>query len=288
MTFDDELKHAFEALTARLQTELERQIQAAKDELAAAAPPPPAPPPPKEGEPPPSAPDAEADERLVEGIRSIDNARSLSAILDALASAAARDASRVAVLLTRGGEWRAWRTTGFDHEPDVAALSGMAPDAGHDSRGRVRLPLAISGETVGVLYAEDGRLAALEILARHAARCLESMTAFKTARALARQDPPPGDETGTDDEMSARRYARLLVSEIKLYHEAEVVVGRRERDLMSRLAGEITRARVLYDQRVPSQVRRRADYFHDELVRTLAEGDASLVETRKYEVESTK
>ena len=288
MTFDDELKHAFEALTARLQTELERQIDAAKAELAAVAPPPPPPPPPKEEEPAPSAIGAEADERLVEGIRSIDNARSLSEILDALASAAARDASRVAVLLTSGGEWRAWRTSGFDQEPDVATLAAVAADASHDSRGRVRLPLAISGETVGALYAEDGRLTALEILVRHAARCLESMTAFKTARALARQDQHPGDETGSDDEVSARRYARLLVSEIKLYHEAEVVAGRRERDLMSRLGGEITRARVLYDQRVPSHVRRRADYFHDEVVRTLAEGDASLVETRKYEVESTK
>ena len=184
MTFDDELKHAFEALTARLQTELERQIDAAKAVLAAAAPPPSLPPAPKEEEPAPSARGAEADERLVEGIRSIDNARSLSEILDALASAAARDASRVAVLLTSGGEWRAWRTSGFDQEPDVATLAAVAADATHDSRGRVRLPLAISGETVGALYAEDGRLTALEILVRHAARCLESMTAFKTARAM--------------------------------------------------------------------------------------------------------
>ena len=144
MTFDDELKHAFEALTARLQTELERQIDAAKAVLAAAAPPPPLPPAPKEEEPAPSARGAEADERLVEGIRSIDNARSLSEILDALASAAARDASRVAVLLTSGGEWRAWRTSGFDQEPDVATLAAVAADASHDSRGRVRLPLAIT------------------------------------------------------------------------------------------------------------------------------------------------
>ena len=287
MTFDDELKHAFEALTARLQTELERQVQAVKDELATAAPPPPPPPPPKE-ELAPATHDAEADDRLVEGIRSIDNARSLSEILDALAIAAARDAARVAVLLARGGEWRAWRTSGFDHEPDVAALVAM-PSDDSDSRGRVRLPIAVSGETVGALYAEDGRLAALEILARHAARCLESMTAFKTARALARQDQHQGDETGNDDDdMSARRYARLLVSEIKLYHEAEVVAGRRERDLMSRLGGEITRARALYDQRVPVHVRQRADYFHDELVRTLADGDARLVEPGKYEVGSTK
>jgi amino acid transporter len=43
-------------------------------------------------------------------------------------------------------------------------------------------------------------------------------------------------------------------------------------------AGEIARARLLYEQRVAPETRLRADYFHDELVRTLAEGDPSLLE----------
>ena len=81
-----------------------------------------------------------------------------------------------------------------------------------------------------------------------------------------------------EEDASARRYARLLVSEIKLYHEAAVVDGRRDRDLATRLGGEIARARVLYEQRVPLEVRERADYFHDELVRTLANGDATLLQ----------
>jgi hypothetical protein len=34
----------------------------------------------------------------------------------------------------------------------------------------------------------------------------------------------------------------------------------------------------MYEQRVPPQVRERADYFHDELVRTLANGDGSLLD----------
>src|SRR5437867_785583 len=78
----------------------------------------------------------------------------------------------------------------------------------------------------------------------------------------------------------AWRYARLLVSEIKLYHEAAVVEGRRDRDLATRLGGEIAHARVLYEQRVPPDVRRRGDYFHDELVRTLADGDATMLELK--------
>jgi hypothetical protein len=68
------------------------------------------------------------------------------------------------------------------------------------------------------------------------------------------------------------------VSEIKLYHEPAVVAGRRDRDLAMRLGGEIARARVLYEQRVPQTVRSRTDYFRDELVRTLANGDATLLQ----------
>ena len=83
---------------------------------------------------------------------------------------------------------------------------------------------------------------------------------------------------GEDEaEESARRYAKLLVSEIKLYHEPAVLAGRRDRDLISRLGGEIARARSLYEARVPQAVRMRGDYFRDELVKTLANGDSSLL-----------
>jgi hypothetical protein len=37
---------------------------------------------------------------------------------------------------------------------------------------------------------------------------------------------------------------------------------------------------VLYEQRVPADVRQRADFFRDELVRTLADGDPSLLELK--------
>jgi hypothetical protein len=60
-----------------------------------------------------------------------------------------------------------------------------------------------------------------------------------------------------------------------------VVAGRRERDLATRLGGEIARARVLYEQRVPADVRQGMDHFHAELVRTLADGDSTLLEIQK-------
>jgi len=73
----------------------------------------------------------------------------------------------------------------------------------------------------------------------------------------------------------ARRFARLLVSEIKLYNEQRVAEGRSNGDLYERLREYIDRSREMYDKRVKTLVSAKYDYFHHELVRTLAEGDAS-------------
>ncbi|HKO62474.1 MAG TPA: hypothetical protein VJV03_15020 [Pyrinomonadaceae bacterium] len=72
----------------------------------------------------------------------------------------------------------------------------------------------------------------------------------------------------------ARRFARLLVSEIKLYNENKVTEGRAQYDLYDRLREYIDRSREMYDKRVKPEVAQRYDYFHHELVNTLAEGDA--------------
>jgi hypothetical protein len=73
----------------------------------------------------------------------------------------------------------------------------------------------------------------------------------------------------------ARRFARLLVSEIKLYNEQKVVDGRRNNDLYGRLREDIERSRQMYEKRVTPTVASKVDYFYDELVNTLAEGDVS-------------
>ena len=80
------------------------------------------------------------------------------------------------------------------------------------------------------------------------------------------------DEKAHND---ARRFARLLVSEIKLYNEQKVAEGRRGGDLYYRLKEDIDRSRQMYEKRVTSNVAARFDYFYDELVSTLAEGDPS-------------
>lgn len=73
--------------------------------------------------------------------------------------------------------------------------------------------------------------------------------------------------------IDARRFARLLVSEIKLYNEEKVQKGRHEGDLYERLREEIDRSRMMYEKRVSPSVASRYDYFHHELINTLAEGN---------------
>ncbi|MEZ5424978.1 MAG: hypothetical protein R2747_01820 [Pyrinomonadaceae bacterium] len=73
----------------------------------------------------------------------------------------------------------------------------------------------------------------------------------------------------------ARRFARLLVSEIKLYNEQKVKEGRDAGDLYDRLREAIDRSREMYDKRVQPSVVQRFDYFHYEVVNNLAEGEES-------------
>jgi hypothetical protein len=260
--------------------------------------------------------------RLSNCIRSIDRARSLSDVLDTLVGGAAREAGRSAVLLVDDQQLRGWSFVGFQGLPGTAAgpsgtlpatATGFIADALQSadavqgrsgvavapafaalSAGREMLavPIQVGGQTVAVLYADDGVVeggdpslgwqAVVETIARHAARTLEAMTAFRAAQLLTRE-PVRGTTTrvqpaaAAEEDEGARRYAKLLVSEIKLYHEAAVTAGRRDRDLATRLGGEIARARALYDERVPPHVRQRNDHFHAELVRTLANGDATLL-----------
>ena len=83
-----------------------------------------------------------------------------------------------------------------------------------------------------------------------------------------------GDEALHEE---ARRLARLLVSEIKLYNEEQVEDGRRHKDIYARLKDDIDRSRQLYEERVHERVRATTDYFQQELVRNLAGGDPSAL-----------
>jgi hypothetical protein len=209
MTLDARLKRAVDTLGDRLREEITRELRMMTDELSAEA---------VAAraaavqsaiagissaivatKPPADEPDGK---RILDAIRALDEARSLTAVLDTVVERAAAAASRAGVLLVRADRVRSWRD---DEQLDVPlAETGIVAEAVRTRVGASTtaggtmappfvgvtvgadvhaFPLSLSGEVVAVLYAEGGNAATLEILARHAASVLESLTAFKAARA---------------------------------------------------------------------------------------------------------
>ncbi len=254
---------------------------------------------------------------LLSAVRAISDAKSLTDTLSALATSASSVAPRVAlfILNDRAGhrELQGWRASGFG-DPSPVHLRLPADDGGllataaasrtvlssatvsaptfaalPASRAALAVPITVGGKSVAVLYADDGLHdeqeaptswpEAVQILGAHASVCLSHITAVRTTQAMRASGGSSG-RTGaaaSEDDSGARRYARLLVSEIKLYNETAVRAGREKRDLLQRLGPEIERARKLYEERVSPSVAARATYFHEELVHTLADGDAALL-----------
>ena len=92
--------------------------------------------------------------------------------------------------------------------------------------------------------------------------------------------PPPPASTNTEDERlhtAAKRFAELLVSEIKFYNEDAVAEGRKKRDLYVRLHKNMTRSREMYEKRVAPTVAYKIDYLHEAFVRILGDGNAEVL-----------
>ncbi len=265
---------------------------------------------------PQAAPDRSID-HLLAGLRAIDGSRSLSDALKALLQHASTIAPRALVFLVNGDRLKSWKGVGFpqfDTNPFESAISGagllaQAIQSGNlvassssqpaptfaglgGDRSALAAPIVVGGRAVAVVYADNGTTgdvpeswrAAVEALVRHASTQLALLTAMRTVQAVNATATPVPTGTGGAvapeadvQEQGARRYARLLVSEIKLYNEAAVRAGREQRDLLRRLGPEIERARRLYEERVSPRLAARTVYFHQELVQTLADGDPGLL-----------
>ncbi len=160
--------------------------------------------------------------RLLEAVRALDGATSLTEVLDALTCSAAKEAGRAAILVLKGDRLLGWRTTGFgmlDSEPrsiesstaDGSALAaavntGRPALVGSGSvlaapafsqlpadRAGLAVPLLVAGRPVAVLYADTGTAtpassawtSPVEVLVRHAGRCLGAMAVSRGAHARA-------------------------------------------------------------------------------------------------------
>jgi hypothetical protein len=113
----------------------------------------------------------------------------------------------------------------------------------------------------------------------------EEEIAFEEPSAAAKPQPaaaPPAPaaaapEADSEEHEEARRFARLLISEIKLYNEEKVTTGRKKCDIYNRLKDDIERSFKVYKERIPAGVMAQRDYFYEELVTNLAGGIASAL-----------
>jgi hypothetical protein len=149
-------------------------------------------------------------------------------------------------------------------------------------------PLTVGGTTAGMLYATGAvDTAALELLAQTTAAVLElrQRPGLREAAApldLVRIEPassaPPHSATDWDDlsaadrrlHLHAQRFARVKVAEMRLYLADAVKTGRAQGDLYSALQDTIDEGREAFRQTFVTASRTMVDYFHVELLRTLA------------------
>jgi hypothetical protein len=80
-----------------------------------------------------------------------------------------------------------------------------------------------------------------------------------------------------DTHRKAQRFARLLMDEVKLYNQAKVAEGRKHKDLYDRLKEDIDKSRNTYKKRYGNTAAASADYFSQEVIRSLAEDDVTLL-----------
>jgi hypothetical protein len=79
---------------------------------------------------------------------------------------------------------------------------------------------------------------------------------------------------------AARRYARLLATDIRLYNEEAVVLGRQHGDLVERLRDSLERGRATFLERHAELGEAGLELLHDAYVQVLAGGEADLLARR--------
>jgi hypothetical protein len=176
-------------------------------------------------------------------------------------------------------------------------------------------PLVVKDKVAAILYCDSGHDAghetdysAIEVLTRFTCLWVEHAAGRKSAAsgteaalhegqspaAGTSSPPPPGPIAAKpveapasaiphvpaeeqDLHSKAKRFAKLLVDEIKLYNQSKVAEGKQNRDLYKLLREDIEKSRATYEKRYGSTPVASAKYFDSEIVRILADNDRSLL-----------
>jgi hypothetical protein len=158
-------------------------------------------------------------------------------------------------------------------EPVSPAPAAMAAEAAEASAGMNAAAAAVE-EPVEEMVAEEPAIGIEEPVAEVAPAAAEEKSESARPAVLREVQPLTEEEKLHAD---AKRFARLLATEIKLYNEQRVQEGRENKDIYVRLKRDIDRSRDMYEKRISPQVSRKVDYFHDEIIRVLGDNDPSVL-----------
>jgi hypothetical protein len=131
-------------------------------------------------------------------------------------------------------------------------------------RALARMRAAGNGEDWQEAVLESGRACADDPAVLELLGSLAALTAPSVSAALG-------------PEASALRFAKVKIAEIQLYQAEAVKAGRAARDLYATLQPQIDAARGSFKERFLTNGSATADYLHAELIRALANDDATLL-----------
>lgn len=126
----------------------------------------------------------------------------------------------------------------------------------------------------------DAAITALPPVAQAPAETPPQAAAIASAPAASAEPQPSLDGISADDQelhRKAKRFAKLLVDEIKLYNQAKVAEGRQNREIYKLLREDIEKSRATYEKRYSGTAVASAQYFNEEVVRILADNDRALL-----------
>ena len=216
--------------------------------------------------------------------RQLGDAASQPEILARFLKLAEPFASKLAVYVSKADGLALWKSRGKPAFPEIISEETTDPESYFRT-------INVRGKTVAAVSAAPPfKAEALDFLGSSLERAIEvfglklrAPSPLKNPATSAQSPSFPAEKTvaaptepAADDpklHADARRTARLIVSEIKLYHEQELREGREKSDIYDRLRKEIDVAREMYTHRVSKAVLGHRDYFHEELVRILGENE---------------
>jgi hypothetical protein len=168
----------------------------------------------------------------------------------------------------------------------AAAASASTGDASASVASTAVESVAMAVEVAPTMIAEGATAEARSAIAEVQSAIVEMDPALAEplplghAETTATPEMPPVAAISPEDQevhRKAQRFARLLVDEIKLYNQAKVAEGRKNKDLYDRLKEAIEKSRGTYQKRYGNTVAASGNYFQHEIIRSLAEDDLSIL-----------